>query len=100
MKTDQKTKSPARRWLNRFGNTLLLILALLWLVPFIWTLLISVRPKDEPIVNGNVFFGSRITAENFQDAFDTVDWGQQYVTTLTFVFGVLAVQLVTITLAG
>lgn len=95
-----KTRSPLRRWLNRLGTGLLIVLALLWLVPFIWTVLISIRPKDEPIVMGNIFFGSMVTPGNFQDALDTVSWGQQYVTTLTFVFGVLAIQLVTITLAG
>src|SRR5512135_1227979 len=99
MKT-RTTNTSLRRWLNWLGNTLLIALALLWLVPLIWTVLISVRPPDEPIVTGNIFFGSTITFANFQNAFDTVNWGQQYLTTLTFVFGVLAIQLITITLAG
>ena len=69
-------------------------------MPLIWTFLVSIRPPDEAIVQGNIFFGSRITLENFQETAQIVDWKQGYLATLIFVFGVLAVQLVTITLAG
>ena len=59
----------------------------------------SLRPPDESLVQGNIFFGSRITLENFQETFQIVNWGQQYVTTLIFVFGVLVVQLVALAAA-
>ncbi len=65
-------------------------------------------PPDEPLVslaaNGvttvNIFTGSHFTGQNFSDAAKVVNWGQEYLATLIFVFGVLAVQLVTITLSG
>jgi sn-glycerol 3-phosphate transport system permease protein len=85
---------------SRLGTLSLFASALFWLIPLIWTVLVSVRPADEAIVQGNIFFGSRLTLENFEETFRVTNWGQQYVTTLIFVFGVLIVQLVTITLAG
>ena len=93
-------KNPRSRWINWIGTILLLAVALFWLVPLIWTVLVSIRPPDESLVQGNIFFGSQITLTNFDGAFRNVNWGMQYVTTLIFVFGVLAVQVVTITLAG
>ncbi|MCC7447066.1 MAG: carbohydrate ABC transporter permease [Anaerolineae bacterium] len=93
-------KNPRSPWINRIGTALLLAAALFWLVPLIWTVLVSIRPPDESLVQGNIFFGSQITLTNFEGAFRNVNWGMQYITTLIFVFGVLAVQVVTITLAG
>ncbi len=85
---------------DRLGTLLLFLGAVLWLIPLVWTVLISVRPPGETIVTGNIFFGSRITLENFEETFRIVDWRVGYGATLIFVFGVLAAQLVTITLAG
>jgi sn-glycerol 3-phosphate transport system permease protein len=87
-------------WFSRMATLALFALALFWLVPLMWTILVSLRPPDESLVQGNIFFGTRITLENFDETFRVVDWAQQYITTLIFVFGVLAIQLVTITLAG
>lgn len=88
------------KWPSRIGTGLLIAVALFWLIPLIWTVLVSLRPSDESIVQGNIFFGTRLTLENFRETLTLVDWGGQYLTTLIFVFGVLAVQIVTITLAG
>lgn len=88
------------KWSERAATMALFIVALIWLIPLIWTLLVSVRPPDESIVQGNIFFGTRLTLQNFEDVFQIVNWGQQYAATVIFVFGVLVVQVVTITLAG
>ncbi|MBX3082969.1 MAG: carbohydrate ABC transporter permease [Anaerolineae bacterium] len=88
------------RWLNRIGTFLLFLLALFWLIPLIWTVLVAFRPESEPIVTGNIFFGTHITLDNFNNVFAVAQWGPMYVTTIIFVLGVLAIQLVTITLAG
>lgn len=97
------------------STAVLFVVALIWLVPLIWAVLIAVRPANQPITFGNVFFGSNDLADcthdvctflgafsrdNFGAVFDAVPWARQYVNTLIFVFGTLAVQLVTITLAG
>ncbi len=99
-RTRPNMKIGGNRWLTRLATGGLFIAALFWLIPLIWTVLVSLRPSDESLVQGNIFFGSRITLDNFVETFSVVDWKQQYITTLIFVFGVLAVQLVTITLAG
>ena len=100
---------------SRLSTLALLGAALIWAVPLIWTVLIAIRPPDQPINQGNIFFGSNDQADcshdlcsplgtfsrdNFSDVFDAVPWGKEYINTLIFVFGTLAVQLVTITLAG
>src|SRR5579885_1285200 len=89
-----------KRWLNWLSLIALTGLALFWLVPLIWSVLVSVRPPAESIVQGNIFFGSSITGENFSQVFQVADWGQLYVTSIIFVLGTLAAQIVTITLAG
>lgn len=103
---------PARSRSQRMVSGLLtagmLIAALIWLIPLIWTLLMSVRPPDESLIYQradlstvvNIFFGSHLTLQNFSEAFAVVPWWTEYIATLIFVFGVLAVQLVTITLSG
>lgn len=100
MTTATPPQTQRMRWLNRIGTLLLLLLALFWLIPLIWTVLVAFRPENEPIVTGNIFFGTRITAENFQNVFAVAQWGPMYVTTIIFVLGVLAIQLITTTLAG
>jgi sn-glycerol 3-phosphate transport system permease protein len=64
------------------------------------TVLLSLRPQADALGSGNIFVGTSLSLENFQKAFDIAPWATYYLTTLIFVFGVLAVQLVTITLAG
>jgi len=108
MRTNMRATAHNRRSgqaANWFSTAVLTALALFWLVPLIWTLLVSVRPPDEPIVGNsttpaNIFFGSTLTETNFAGVLDVTNWGQKYVTTIIFVLGVLAVQVVTITLAG
>src|SRR5580765_5501591 len=100
--------------LRSLSTVVLFGVALVWLVPLIWGVLISVRPPNQPITFGNVFFGGNDLADcthdvctflgafsrdNFGAVFDAVPWAKQYVNTLVFVFGTLIVQLVTITLA-
>ena len=97
-----------RHWFSTLATALMIGAALVWLIPLIWTVLMSVRPPDEALVYQradlstvvNIFVGTRLTLENFTKALDVAPWGVEYVATLLFVFGVLAVQLVTITLSG
>lgn len=105
MRTDTRPSGKSGNVASWLGTAVLIALALFWLVPLIWTLLVSVRPPDEPIVGNtqtqaNIFFGSKLTEANFAGVLEVTNWGQKYVTTIIFVLGVLAVQIVTITLAG
>lgn len=76
------------------------VLAFIWLVPLISAILMSLRPANEPLTQGNIFFGSHLTITNFITAWEVVPWHVHYVTSIIVVFGILGVQVVTITLAG
>lgn len=75
--------------------------ALLWLVPFLWMLVASVRPH----AFGGPGMASLLpdaapTLANFAEAWASADFPLYYLNTAIIAFGILAVQLVTITLAG
>lgn len=84
---------------GRAADVLTVILALVWLLPLIFSVLMSLRPEREPL-GGNIFFGSTITLENYQRAWGVAPWPLHYRNSLIFVFGTLAVQVVTITMAA
>jgi sn-glycerol 3-phosphate transport system permease protein len=85
---------------GRFADALTITLAVIWLIPLIFALLISFRPASEPITQGNIFFGTQITLANYQMAWDIAPWGSHYLNSLIFVVGTLLVQVVTVTMAG
>src|SRR5258708_13393679 len=75
--------------------------ALVWLPRFLWMLVAAFRPEP----GGSRDMASlvpplRPTFENFVLAFESADFAVYYVNTLLVVGGILAVQLVTISLAG
>ncbi len=102
------------------ANALLITISLIWLIPLVFTVLVSLRPASQPITNGNIFFdcaahdssiaaatettipflGCTLTTQNYQDAFQVAPWLTHYANSLIFVFGTLIVQVVTITMAG
>ncbi len=87
--------------LGGIGATALTIIASgIWLLPLIFAVLVSVRPRSEPINVGNIFFGSSVTLENYRAALSVAPWSWHYLTTIIFVVGVLVVQFVTVTMAG
>jgi sn-glycerol 3-phosphate transport system permease protein len=63
-------------------------------------MLMSVRPPNEPLNQGNLLIGSHLTLNNFQAAWRIAPWPTHYLNSLIFAFGTLAVQFITITLAG
>ena len=90
-----------RRRTVHFGlNLLTALLALTWATPILWTIVVSFRPLNEPLGRGDVWFGSRLTLENYAKAFELAPFGAYYRNTLAIVALILVVQLVTVTLAG
>ncbi len=80
---------------------LMLVTAFLWSTPFLWTLVASFRPQSA----GGIGMASLVpdyvpTLDHFREAFETGDFAVYYVNTAIVAFGILAVQLVTISLAG
>jgi sn-glycerol 3-phosphate transport system permease protein len=75
--------------------------AFFWSTPFLWTLVASFRPE----MAGSIGMASLVpdfqpTLENFRLAFESGDFAVYYLNTAVVAFGILAVQLVTISLAG
>ncbi len=89
-----------RRTRQAMLTLLLVAVSAIWLLPIVWTILVSFRPATEPIVSGRIWFGSTLTLENYATAFRIAPFGTYYLNTLLIAFGILAAQLVTITLAG
>jgi sn-glycerol 3-phosphate transport system permease protein len=90
-----------REVVPRIGYGLVLVAAALWLVPILWMLVASVRPQSF----GGPGMASLIpdaqpTSANFIDAWEAADFPRYYLNSAIIVAGILAVQLVTITLAG
>lgn len=96
--------TPARTWRSRLGNwlanLLTLLLSILWAVPVLWALVASLRPANEPIGRGDVWFGSTLTLSNYLHAWSLAPFDRYYVNTLVIVAMVLGVQIITITLAA
>lgn len=82
------------------ADFLTITVSIFWLLPLIFAVLMSFRPEAEPVNQGNIFFGSHITLENFQSAFAVAPWGWHFFTSVAFVVGVLVVQVFTVTMAG
>jgi sn-glycerol 3-phosphate transport system permease protein len=85
---------------SRIADAVTTLLSLLWLSPLVFAILLSLRPPNEPITNGNIFFGSAITLDNYRTAWSVAPWLTHYLNSIIFVVGVLIVQLVTVTMAG
>lgn len=82
------------------ADVLTVVLGFIWLVPLIFAVLMAFRPPNEAITQGNIFFGSHLTLENFEAAWSVAPWEWHFITSIIVVVGVLGVQVVTITMAG
>ena len=80
---------------------LMLVTVFLWSTPFLWTLVASFRPDN----SGGIHMASLLpdytpTLANFIEALESGDFAVYYLNTAIVAFGILAVQIVTISLAG
>lgn len=82
------------------SHAALVLLAMGWVVPIVWTVAVSFRPPDVSVAMGSVWYGGRLSLESFAEAWRRVPFQQYYLNTVLIVLGILAVQLVTISLAG
>lgn len=86
--------------LDALGTGLMLLLALSWSLPLLWGIAVALRPADVSVAAGSPWWGGGLTLDNFAVAWRAIPFGRYYLNTIAIVFGVLAVQLVTISLAG
>lgn len=91
-------------WRARLGRSALYIftfaLAILWATPMAWAVVASLRPPTDPLGRGDVWFALPLTLENYTRALTLAPFGQYYVNTIVVILMILAVQMVTITLAA
>ena len=85
----------------KIGMLLVIVAALLWFVPFLWMLVAAFRPD----AYGSAGMASLVpdyvpTLAHFREAWASADFPLYTLNTAIIAFGILAVQLVTITLAG
>ena len=98
------------KWGTWIVNALTVVLCILWAVPILWAVVVSLRPPDDALGRGDVWFGQSITLESYEVAnnlapfFPRVENTQitrsYYQNTLQYVLLTLSVQLVTIPLAA
>lgn len=93
-----------------FVNALTIALCIMWAIPVLWAIVVSLRPRNDALGRGDVWFGQYLTTESYQIVnelapfFPRIEDGQltgsYYQNTLQYVLTTLGVQLVTIPLAA
>jgi multiple sugar transport system permease protein len=96
--------SSADKAFNRLAMTCLVLFALIWLVPFAWALITSLRPDDEITANPVDFWSSSWTFDAYRNAWDANPLGWWYlnsfiISTLSVVFTVLVCSMLGFALA-
>lgn len=76
------------------------LLAICFAIPLIWAAITSITPPTEVTTNVNPFSLSNPTFSNYTEAWNAVPFIKYYINTFAIVFGVLSVQLLTLTLAA
>jgi sn-glycerol 3-phosphate transport system permease protein len=78
----------------------LIVLAVVWGLPLLWTIALAFRPPNAPISIGSTWFSGSLSLASIQRALDSAPFGTYYRNTILVVIGTLVVQIITITLAG
>lgn len=86
------------RLFNRLAATCVTLFALIWLVPFLWALITSLRPNEEIAANPTNFWSSSWNLDAYTSAWNSSPLGWWYVnsfviSTLTVVFTVLVCSM-------
>jgi sn-glycerol 3-phosphate transport system permease protein len=82
-------------------GALLCAIAFIWATPFLWMVIAAFRPETAASRDmASLLPPAHPTLENFTLAFESADFLRYYLNTTIVVLGILAVQLVTISLAG
>ncbi|EGL13418.1 MULTISPECIES: carbohydrate ABC transporter permease [Paenibacillus] len=82
------------------NRTIVILLAIAFLIPLVWTVFTSFTPSEEIITRANPFAIENPTFINYINAWKTIPFLQYYWNTIVIVVGILAVQLFTVTLAA
>ena len=95
---------PSRGWQAKLGDwlstVLTLALALFWAIPLLWAIVASLRPAENPIGRGDVWFSFPLTLANYAKAWSLAPFELYYLNTILIVSMILGVQLITSTFAA
>ena len=79
---------------------LLILFGLIWLIPLIWTLLAAFVPTTELLTGSPLVWLQSLSLQAFGEAWQVAPFPRYYLNTVIFVFGLLLIQLIAISLAG
>jgi len=91
---------PSRPLWRLVVHALLVMASLVMVVPFVWIVLTAFKERNEVFSQIPQWLPAHPTFNNFLGVLDAMPFWQYYWNTLVVAFGLLAVQLVTITLAA
>jgi len=99
-RTDQGSKA-----FNRLAATCVTLFALIWLIPFAWALITSLRSNDAIAADPTGIFSGRLSADAYRTAWNSSPLGYWYVnsfiiSTLAVVFTVVVCSLVAFALVN
>ena len=87
-------------WREALPILSLALFGLVWMVPLIWTLLAAFVPTTELLNGSPLVWLQSLHLGAFAEAWEVAPFPRFYLNTVIWVFGLLALQLVTVSLAG
>ncbi len=88
------------KWRETLPIVALAVFGLVWMVPLIWTLLTAFVPTTELLNGSPLVWLQSLHLGAFAEAWEVAPFPRFYLNTIIWVFGLLAIQLVTVSLAG
>lgn len=90
----------ASKWREILPIAALAVFGLVWMVPLIWTLLTAFVPTTQLLNGSPLVWLQSLHLGAFAEAWEVAPFPRFYLNTVIWVFGLLAIQLVTVSLAG
>ena len=94
------TTERKRNWREILPIVALAVFGLVWMVPLIWTMLAAFVPTTELLNGSPLVWLQSLHLGAFAEAWEVAPFPRFYLNTVIWVFGLLALQLVTVSLAG
>ena len=77
---------PRIKWSRVLSKALLVLVGIIFFLPFVWMFFSSLKPSTEVLSSGSELFGSRLEWANYLEAFTAVPYGRILLNT----FGIAA----------
>ena len=77
-------KNRPRRWGKIVSKTLLVVVAVAFVSPFVWMLFSALKPSNQVLSTGAALLGDAVRWDNFAEAFSSIPFGQILVNTFAY----------------